>query len=418
MVGGCPLADAVDADNRLDWEELRPLLRQLGEELTEACRDGSLPEVLSAGQVWVEPDGQVSLLDRAATSPNGDEAVAAVLPQQRALGLLARVAVLALEGVPRAATTAPVPRYARRILDRLLGVTQPYGSTDELLADLAATRGRPGRVTVRTRAVHLGAVAVALAVGVASMFLSSSSFGALYDFEVARVMPAHVARAKKAMAALDSPAELERLRPKLPQELTDRLDSAPEREELEESLRRRMAADEEENRAAIEKLSLWGRLLGIDGWAKEVVDQNLTADEFREAVKRASPELEADEARETTLGRILMGLSLWPVLWMLGAFLFRGGVTLPLLGLGLVGPDGRKASRGRCAWRTLLVWAPVTLLLALSVWVASRSAALAAPARGLWLLAAGLLVLYIVMALRSPACGPHDRLAGTTLVPR
>jgi hypothetical protein len=99
-----------------------------------------------------------------------------------------------------------------------------------------------------------------------------------------------------------------------------------------------------------------------------------------------------------------------------------------VLGLALVGADGRPAPRWRCAWRAVLVWAPaVALLLAairLDVWDRSLSAAGGPPAWVSW--ASSLcwwapLVLYpayAALVLRNPGRAPHDRLAGTWLVPR
>ena len=40
-----------------------PLLRELAEELQDARVDGTMPGVLSPEQVWIEPDGQVQLID-------------------------------------------------------------------------------------------------------------------------------------------------------------------------------------------------------------------------------------------------------------------------------------------------------------------------------------------------------------------
>jgi hypothetical protein len=94
------------------------------------------------------------------------------------------------------------------------------------------------------------------------------------------------------------------------------------------------------------------------------------------------------------------------VLW---AFLWRGGLSLRLLGLSLVGTDGHPAGRRRCAWRAVLVWAPVTALLACWIGLEWQPAGWATLA---------LLALYVILALGSPERALHDRLAGTYLVPR
>jgi hypothetical protein len=133
---------------------------------------------------------------------------------------------------------------------------------------------------------------------------------------------------------------------------------------------------------------------------------------------------------EPLYAAVLISLFTWPVLWVIWAFLTRGGLSHRILGLSLVRSDGRRASRLRCAWRALLVWAPVTALLALStgleVWHWANWT-LDDPTRYqwvywlavlLWWAALILLGAFLVMALWSPSRSLHDRLAGTWLVPR
>jgi hypothetical protein len=120
-----------------------------------------------------------------------------------------------------------------------------------------------------------------------------------------------------------------------------------------------------------------------------------------------------------------LALLFFPAVWVVWSFWWRGGLALGMLGLELVGPDGRKASRLRCAWRALLVWAPFAGLLALSLWLRALffgaleevSALDTAINIGI-LLAFALPLLYAVLALLLPSRGLHDRLARTAIVPR
>jgi len=114
-----------------------------------------------------------------------------------------------------------------------------------------------------------------------------------------------------------------------------------------------------------------------------------------------------------------------PVCWVLWAFAVRGGLSFRATGLALVGADGRPAPRWRCAWRVLLVCAPAVLLLlaaiGLDVWDRSALGARAwVPwASSLcWWSPPLLYLAYAALVLRHPARAPHDRLAGTWLVPR
>jgi hypothetical protein len=118
------------------------------------------------------------------------------------------------------------------------------------------------------------------------------------------------------------------------------------------------------------------------------------------------------------LGALALLVGAAPLAWAGFAFAFRGGVSLWLAGLALVGRDGRPAPRWRCGLRELLVWLPAVALLWPVFWVD-----LFCP-HALWLcslfqgLAGMLLVGYVVLALRFPRRSPQDRLAGTYLVPQ
>jgi hypothetical protein len=104
-------------------------------------------------------------------------------------------------------------------------------------------------------------------------------------------------------------------------------------------------------------------------------------------------------------------------LWTLWDFAFRGGYLYWRGGIALRRADGRKAARWQCGLRALLVWAPVGGLICLSAVAAERLPQATVVATALWLAAVALLTTYPLTALRSPARGPHDRLAGTYLVP-
>jgi hypothetical protein len=152
--------------------------------------------------------------------------------------------------------------------------------------------------------------------------------------------------------------------------------------------------------------------------------------DFRAAARAAlaPPAPSPEEVRESRLAPLL-GLLVWPVAWVIWALLLRGGVSFRVLGIALVRRDGRKAGRWQCAWRALLVWAPVTALLAASVelerlyWWGEgsgpvRDAVLLSLSNGAWWSAVGLLAAYLVLAIWLPQRSLHDRLAGTYLVPR
>jgi hypothetical protein len=159
---GTQLATLLRTGGPLSWAEARPILEDLAEEWSAAIADGTLPQSLTAEDIWIQPGGHVQLLGKSLwtsspSSPPGNGAGS----QGKALALLAEVAVLTLEGQPRSpnaaahAVRALVPVHAATILDRLLGITKPYASVAELQKDLNATRDRPTTVSRWRRFGHL-----------------------------------------------------------------------------------------------------------------------------------------------------------------------------------------------------------------------------------------------------------------------
>jgi hypothetical protein len=121
-------------------------------------------------------------------------------------------------------------------------------------------------------------------------------------------------------------------------------------------------------------------------------------------------------------------LLLWPVVWVAWAFLARGGLTFPMMGLGLVRGNGKPALRVQCAWRALLVWAPVTGFAIASVWLNAwywmfwpgdgSDVWMLWASSAAWWASLALLPLYAALAIWFPRRSWHDWLAGTYLVPR
>jgi hypothetical protein len=98
------------------------------------------------------------------------------------------------------------------------------------------------------------------------------------------------------------------------------------------------------------------------------------------------------------------------------------------MGIRLLDSQGQRAARWRCAWRTLLVWLPIGLLLTASLlidlWRAAHAGEFDRPtiwsawvSQACWWLALALLPVYAAVAVLRPNRGPHDRLAGTWPVP-
>jgi uncharacterized RDD family membrane protein YckC len=141
---GCPLPEFIRSEGAMNWPEARLLLEDLAGELAAACAEGTLPPRLTTAQVWVQPDGRAQLADTALTASPAEEGSSATgLDQQRALVLLRRVAILALEGQARPAGAAgsiqaSLPFAAKSVVDKLLGIGGSYEEVSQFQTALAA----------------------------------------------------------------------------------------------------------------------------------------------------------------------------------------------------------------------------------------------------------------------------------------
>lgn len=184
---GCPLPDLVASEGRLPWSEVRSILQQLSDELLDALHDGTFPKPLRLDHVWVSRDGKVQIADW----PTADTTSPWLIPgdwppEQQALELLRRVAALTLEGKPREAAAppvpiqAPLPKHARRILDRLSGVQEPaYQTLAELHDDLLRTQEAPPEVDATLRMGQLAILASAVIPSLLALFAFGLALGSV-----------------------------------------------------------------------------------------------------------------------------------------------------------------------------------------------------------------------------------------------
>jgi hypothetical protein len=163
---GCPLTMLVRERGPVSWEEARALLESLAGELTTACAEHTVPASLAPRQVWVQIDGQVFLIDPPLKPVSVPEAEGSAAEEARALALLRRVAVLSLEGqerpdrAPPPSIHAPLPLYARALLQRLLGTEAsgafpPYDRVAAFAADLSAHKDYLPRVSRMRKLLHI-----------------------------------------------------------------------------------------------------------------------------------------------------------------------------------------------------------------------------------------------------------------------
>jgi uncharacterized RDD family membrane protein YckC len=453
---GCPLPEVIRHEGRLPWTEARPVLDQLTEELVAAQQEHTLPTILTLSQVWIQPNGGVQLLD---FPLNGDAEQPDVKNQPprypvpvpaRATqtvtgvrGFLQQAACLMLQGritVPPEPIQAPLPRHATQVLGGLQQ-PRPADTIDDFRTELLATRDRPPEVTRTRRAAHLALLFLFLYVGLFTLFVIDWST----DLAVQMAARFEIPATEKALVALDRGLARDFLfAATVSNPLTRLVGTAQLAEDLElrERLSNHLSQTREEWRARRRARTWYARQFA------DLLDRNAEAQQAAMAQiqdqKRERPWVEADfRAKAQELAdadlplrkgefffsgvEVLILLS-WPTVWVVWAFVTRGGLSFWMLGLSLVRSDGRPALRLQCAWRALLVWLPVTGGLLLSAWCNATywwrwSEATESPGL-LWIswltywAAVGMVLADAGLCIWLPGRSLHDRLAGTYLVPQ
>jgi hypothetical protein len=330
----------------------------------------------------------------------------------------------------RGLVRSPLPGHADALLARLLGAGRPLANIEELRAELEATRGRPPRVTPALRLIHLATLGTLLSPGLFIMFFMSKSFNGLAINE----LKDEVSGTEKALHVLDSGRLREFVRDPRDRHGIVRRISDP-------AVRRRLAAalghQKEDLRQRLEAVNLVEfLLLGEDvKHARRLLEPghavDLTGFEPEDLLRAADhaelrarhPEMfrghyRIERGGSPLLTFILTVLVFWPVCWVAWAFVWRGGLTRRVLGLSVVLANGHRAWRLQCAWRALVVWVPVTALLWLAPWLDAYDPEQARWSWACWVTALAVLFGFAALAVRTPARGLHDRLAGTYVVPR
>jgi hypothetical protein len=330
----------------------------------------------------------------------------------------------------RGLVRSPLPGHADALLQRLLGRGRPYATVAEVRADLEATRDRPAQVTATLRLAHLVFLGSLLSPGLFLMCYLGKCFNAM----AITVLQEEVADQEKALHVLDSGRLGDFVRDRPDRDaIVERLSRPVVRSRLADALGRQ----KEDLRLRLEAVNVVERLWHGEDLkrARELLESGRAVDlasfgpeQLLGVVDDAEAKARRPERFRSYKGSDREGAPLvWvlmvvlagcPLGWVAWAWLWRGGLSLRILGLTLVSANGHPAWRLQCAWRALVVWLPVTVLLGLSLSLDASHPELARWSWASW--GGALLVLagFAVLALRSPARGLHDRLAGTYVVPR
>jgi hypothetical protein len=404
---------------------------------------------LAPDLVWVRADGRVVLLDMPCTDPQpgaaGQTPPAGDVPEKEALGLLAQVALLALEGrrptteeLPRS-VAAPLPLPVADLLRALVGFERTGLRLRDFQARLAQLQDKPAEVTRARRAGQLALMALLLWF---SFGWCLSPVGGIFRFGMALgINNNRIERDQAAIADLDNASLSDYLisssnpnvlaRPALlptleaDQRLRRRLEDDIDRQQKELDERVRVGGPFYKIGAESQQSAARERVGVNPAWRLSKVSDPVLLRQRAEAQLPPPKEQHVLEVAQATMD--YGGFFLGPVLWVLWAFVMLGGFSYQMTAIAIVRSDGQRASRFRIAWRALLVWIPIGGVLLLSFrldsWYWSLWDTSAAPGWALWTStvlfwsAWLLLLLYALLALRYPTRSVHDYLAGTYLVP-
>jgi hypothetical protein len=316
-----------------------------------------------------------------------------------------------------------------------VGGLAPAGDFRDVHNDLAAMRDLPVEVTRLRRAAHLAVWLGLLCLGPCWFFLilgyvpSFTSWDTYERFDRGEqaLNDLDQAAAREFAASMLHPHPLLRLRAAVQWDQDRAL-----RERLHETL------DQGREEAAVRQAS-WSRFsrtwLGAGLRARREQLKQRLAQEARPRHPEEVRALAAGYAAPRDLAQEGSGLFralaiatvIWPVVFVVWAFLWRGGLSYRWAGIALVRADGRPAARWHCACRALLFWLPPTALFLASAWLEthywsvsreSGTAWMPRAAWALWWAGAAVFGLSAAPALWNPTRSWHDRLARTYLVPR
>ncbi len=464
-VDSVPIAELQKAGESLGWAHVRPALIRLAEELEQVQRDGEPVELMLRPELLrVTFDGRLVCLDGfPINSP-----VKTTSTQQERLQFVHQVATMLLGSDNRELdrTDPSIPFHAHSILDRLLA-SHPSGfeSVSAFLAAMRSVEDRPAAPTIRNRAIQI-ATQIALGMGPFGAMLAIIGLGHLIrideiEDELLRLYTLRYVTqsetAEASLAAIGRAAAKDG--PSLPivdagwqERLARKIDTF---EKLQEALASRNSEiDLTTLRSAQEvyiNADLLPLLLPSDELASqdrfvwqlpetlpvrltpfalgpkiESVDVNpvmratfagsgeIDADELYACMKRLE-QFEGHRSSPRKWRVLIIPLALWGILATWG-MLFRGGIGRRAGGLVVVDARGKLASRPRLLWRSLLLWAPIGLMISVTVFL--EYLGLASP------LVSGIMrtccvvapFVYIAWGLLWSGRGLHDRLTGTRMV--
>ena len=435
---GAPLPLLVERWGDFTWNEARAIIEQLAEELHISCEEKTLPAYLSAAQVWLDGHGNIQLvgtpleqLDKGATATSSEDGLT---DQQRAVLLLAQVTALLLEGRLREPgdmnepISSPVPWYVGAALDPLFNKQKPYSNPEDFLRELEKIRDKPVEVSRWQRFVQ---IAILSAVG---FMMFSCCLGGFVMTPV-MIAPNQLHEEEFFSRELDAVSRRDLEAATAQPDIALR-QAGLARYSEDQKLLAELQSHYEHERARLEDRTKW-----LSPFMRPAVHQQMEmSDSFYRKIygsadirRVARDRMHMHQQQQDFMPWwwAIISLLALAFLWFLWSTLTRGGLLQKAVGMELVRNDGRRAGYLQCAYRAALFWAPIVILLSISIaldgtyWQNWHDTAWRDAERWrlwvsfvAWWLGILLLPLYFIRALWTPGRSLHDRIAGTWLVPR
>lgn len=424
---GTPLPDLVKLQGRLQYADAIVVFDQIVEELSRSCKEGTVPEVLSPRQVFVDSRGHVQILGTALD----DVGAPIENDEQRCLELLRQSAAILLEGKPCMPQCppryrAPMPRYARVTFDQLLDRNAPP-SLFHLRDEIKQLTLRPLEVSRPRRFLHL-CLATVRSVGLFLLLWAFIQLGP--TFMVNTELTVMEMRDKVLETSTIQNLAVATLQPTTEARLGGTMAAMMERQTLERDGQAKAQMND-----WLDARLKWTFLPLSD--VMDAQSTNLRNSPFggvpkvrisdRYLLWREWPEFLGIFQPNANLAWIVPSIfAIGGAAWAFGT---RGGFAFRLLGLEPLRLDGRPAARWQCALRVLLFWAPQILLLGGALWIdayywSNWSRALQGTgwqpwlAWILWWAGIAIMPALLLAALWKPDRGWNDRIVGTVIVPR
>ncbi|MFL5330692.1 MAG: protein kinase domain-containing protein [Gemmataceae bacterium] len=405
---GFPFSTISTPAQPLGWAETHIILEQLTDELSAGNQDGTLLEPINLDQITVRTDGHIQIRDQFIRV----EPIERITPNHE-IELLRDVAHFALEGRVHHKSTrphairAPLPAYASELLGRLVGVKEPFHGLEDFRTGLADIRGKPTETTSQIRLVHLALQALLLAPFVVLFLGFAALFNGLY---VANVQHQITVRTETIDELTNYPAAYFPTSPHLADPTTREKTIAQLATERETFVNRR-----DHIQPGLNAAERWLVRLN-ERW----MEQSTTRMASVHAELEPGGRIDVGEDDPAFVWAVAYMIAMLTVvgLWIGWAFVTCGGLTLPLVGLTLIRPSGRRAARWRAGLRALVVWTPWVGLLALCVSIKSLAPQWLLLHNAIWWASLGYLVGAFIHGIARPSRALHDRIAGVLVVPR